>query len=710
MYHCQRTFSLILLSAVTPLVLAQQPQFLRPPPQITPQPRVIPAFDPRFAFTQACSREPAEKIAELLAGGADPNGTDAMGRSPLRHAVGNPDARVVPTLLAAGARPDATAMAQAGWLNKAETLKAMLTAGGKPDDALGSAAEGGHASLVKLLLDAGADPNVLNFNGESPLHRNMHGTLSLETVQLLVQAGAKLNVPDHLGLTPIRYAGRYHRGPIYDYLLRAAGGKEPKPVSDANSPAARKTTAALLDELRAAEIAEEIGQNYDYPSYLASYRELFTREDVVSEIHGRVRNGEKLRNYFGLVCQLGPDAEVLLPQIAEILNDQEYVLEALMVMSAIKPGSFGELPLERRQQTAANLYRQAFSSLSGEEVASCISALGNLGDVSVPYLVALLRSEHPKLRYWTCDCLITSRTTSAEIKAELINIATTPGELSTREQAIQALGSFGRGKDPQVKAALLALLRNPPPMLDDESRNIPQPPPHSYTAWSHCAKFAGMQLASFGPDIIDDVLPSIQAGQDGSGIGAITTLERLRADAMPRLIKLLDHDDERIRSAVVYALSQKHDEPSLEAICAAVDDQNERIAENATLALSQSYHPTSVHKMLQVAGDSRRPAILRATAAFGPARLALGKPDKAPELIAAIPSLVEVLEKGTFDQQGRAAQTLGNLGAPAGVSLPALRSKLSQPDMVIIDGRQRRNNVKSYAHAAIQMIERQSDR
>lgn len=727
------------LVTTAPFVLAQMPPLVLPPRvNGVVQPR-FPAADAKLSFNQACSREPVEKIAALLAQGADPNGSDGL--SPLREAVGNLDVRVVPKLLAAGAKPDASAMWQAGWLNKSAALQAMLTAGGKPDDALSGAAQGGHAKLVKLLLERGADPklksesgstalhaaalqggpetvrlllaagadaNAMDEDGETPLHRSLGGNCELETIQLLVKAGAKLNSPNKEGLTPVRYAGLHRRGEVYNYLLAASGGKEPRPASDPNSPAAKKTTAALLSELKAAEAAELAGQQADREAYRLAQRELFTRTDLVDEILKRVRGGEKLSGYYGLLHQLGSDAEPALPLLVELLNDKEEVLSALIVMSSIKPGSFGKLPLERRQQTAANIYQAVHDpQLDAEEPAYRISALVSLGEVAVPHLIKLLRSDNPKFRYWTCDCLRGARFTNDEIRDELIKVATAPGDASTRDEAIHALSSFGRGKDPKVKAALLAIMQNPPPIAADESRQVADPEPNSFTAWQLCAETAGLQLSLYGPEVIDDLLPLMQTEDRSTSIGAIRTMERLDARAMPRLIELLGHDDEKVTTTVIYAARQKHEQFAIDALCAALDAKNERIVENAALALTMSPRREALPKLLEVAADQKRPATIRAAAASGPARAAINEPgEKDPQLLAAIPALIEVLEKGTPDQQYRAAETLGWIGAPAQAALPVLRKKRTEPDEVIKRNQRPQRSVKEGAYHAIQSIER----
>src|SRR5688572_20850745 len=99
------------LAAAPAWLLAQPPQPVLPPRvNGAAPPGVRRPSDPQVVFMQACSRDPWETLAEMIAQGADPRADDAFGRSPLREAVANRDVRVVPKLIAAGAKPNAAAM------------------------------------------------------------------------------------------------------------------------------------------------------------------------------------------------------------------------------------------------------------------------------------------------------------------------------------------------------------------------------------------------------------------------------------------------------------------------------------------------------------------------------------------------------------------------------------------------------------------------
>lgn len=87
----------------------------------------------------------------LIRVGADRNARTTFGFSPLMFAADGGQGAAVATLLAAGARVDARGTREATVLHVAARL--------------------GDAETVHRLLDAGADPNVLNESLQTPLAR-----------------------------------------------------------------------------------------------------------------------------------------------------------------------------------------------------------------------------------------------------------------------------------------------------------------------------------------------------------------------------------------------------------------------------------------------------------------------------------------------------------------------------------------------------------
>ena len=85
----------------------------------------------------------------------------------------------------------------AAWFNHAEAIKALLKAGADIDGInitgftpIHHAAEAGSPEAARVLIEAGADVNVPSFAGETPLQRARRGGHQ-EVARLLEAAGAK---------------------------------------------------------------------------------------------------------------------------------------------------------------------------------------------------------------------------------------------------------------------------------------------------------------------------------------------------------------------------------------------------------------------------------------------------------------------------------------------------------------------------------------
>jgi ankyrin repeat protein len=97
--------------------------------------------------------------------------------------------------------------------------------------ALALAADFGHVEIVRLLLDAGEDPNRYNPVGghshTTPLHQSA-GRGHDEVVRLLVERGARLDLKDVLWhATPADWARHAGRTDIEAYLRGRMEGEKP---------------------------------------------------------------------------------------------------------------------------------------------------------------------------------------------------------------------------------------------------------------------------------------------------------------------------------------------------------------------------------------------------------------------------------------------------------------------------------------------------
>ncbi|UCC32490.1 MAG: ankyrin repeat domain-containing protein [Phycisphaerales bacterium] len=143
-----------------------------------------------------------EAAQRLLANGADVDGRDRMGRTPLHRAAADGRAELVEFLLDQGAHVNARTMSN--------------------DTPLHEAAENGQPESVRILLARGADVNAKNFSRYTPLHRLVWGRFHQRAVReasrkgrhhdhpgtatVLLENGAAVNARAEQGKTALHFA------------------------------------------------------------------------------------------------------------------------------------------------------------------------------------------------------------------------------------------------------------------------------------------------------------------------------------------------------------------------------------------------------------------------------------------------------------------------------------------------------------------------
>jgi ankyrin repeat protein len=191
---------------------------------------------------RAAWRGDLPRLKALIAGGADLEQRDAMGRTPLHVASYARQREAIGVLAKAGARLDAfendryDAVTIAAVADDVPTLALLLSLGASPGQttsrydgtALIAAAHLGHDEVVRRLIAAGAPLDHVN---------NLHWTALIEAVVLgdggprhqrtlvaLVDAGANLQLADRQGHTPLQLATARGYGAMVE-KLRAAGAR-----------------------------------------------------------------------------------------------------------------------------------------------------------------------------------------------------------------------------------------------------------------------------------------------------------------------------------------------------------------------------------------------------------------------------------------------------------------------------------------------------
>jgi ankyrin repeat protein len=215
-----------------------------------------PQPDGTTALHWAARWDDIQLASVLIKAGADPRTANRTGATPMFLAAQNGSAMMIELLLKAGVDPKTpvlshgeTALMMAGRTGKLDAVRELLDNGAdvhakenlRGTDALMWAAEQGHSDVVKFLLDRGADPNAqstiirpvrrngLYFDISNSAGRDPMGGLtglvfgaregSMDTVRVLIAAGADVNKASADGSSPLMVSVQNGHYDIAQYLL-----------------------------------------------------------------------------------------------------------------------------------------------------------------------------------------------------------------------------------------------------------------------------------------------------------------------------------------------------------------------------------------------------------------------------------------------------------------------------------------------------------
>jgi hypothetical protein len=204
--------------------------------------QVPPTTGERAGYTglfAAAVRGDAAEIARLAAAGANVAARDARGRTPLHVAAFAGAHEAMRALVKAGADPNALEgdrydiVTIAAVANDLPTVEVALALGCRASNvtsrydgtALIAAAHLGHVEVVRALIRGGAPLDHVNNLGWTALIESIvlgdGGPRHTATLKALVDAGANVNLPDRGGTTPLALAkARGHREMVV--ILEAA--------------------------------------------------------------------------------------------------------------------------------------------------------------------------------------------------------------------------------------------------------------------------------------------------------------------------------------------------------------------------------------------------------------------------------------------------------------------------------------------------------
>ena len=175
-------------------------------------------------------------VEALLNAGADPSAKDAAGRAALHFALEGRHQDIAALLTAKGAKPDQDALLTAlkSWdVSAVESLLKQgvsphLTPGGDVPLVLAASAYQVKGPLTELLLNAGAKPDVADSDGLTPLTAaaRFSGEDSVTAVKLLLKAGADHKARDKKGMTAWTHAMLNGSNDTAEVLAEAGAAKE----------------------------------------------------------------------------------------------------------------------------------------------------------------------------------------------------------------------------------------------------------------------------------------------------------------------------------------------------------------------------------------------------------------------------------------------------------------------------------------------------
>ena len=190
---------------------------------------------------QTCS---VQTVQAIINHGADLNALTNRGQTALWFACVDGHDRFVKILVDTGADPNITDKHRNSCLHAAihgqcstETIQKILDYGVHVNAINNDGAtplllaySTAQAESVELLLTFGADPNIPDADGDTSILNAIEGYCSVNTMQNLIDKGAKVNTTNNKGLTALLKACAYRHIDIVKVLLGA--GADPTIVDD----------------------------------------------------------------------------------------------------------------------------------------------------------------------------------------------------------------------------------------------------------------------------------------------------------------------------------------------------------------------------------------------------------------------------------------------------------------------------------------------
>ncbi|PRP89756.1 hypothetical protein PROFUN_00098 [Planoprotostelium fungivorum] len=168
------------------------------------------------------------------------------------------------------------------------TVQAMLEAGADPNSVdfqtgnsgLIAASETNHFDVVRLLVEAGANPNLRNRRGKTALHYTVENRYDKLTRYLVEEAGADVNIVDNTNKTPLQLAA-----PIpslhQELQLMTHKKKKEEEENKANQPVSLGLVTVFL---RTKGFPLEIGSTHNAADVTLAMSKLLNLQEIAKDL------------------------------------------------------------------------------------------------------------------------------------------------------------------------------------------------------------------------------------------------------------------------------------------------------------------------------------------------------------------------------------------------------------------------------------------
>ncbi|MEM9656899.1 MAG: ankyrin repeat domain-containing protein [Planctomycetota bacterium] len=533
----------------------------------------------------------------LVEAGADPNAshpsqtTSILVEACRRRGSVHATDRIITYLLDNGAKPDATALATASSVGNTNAVELLLDAGVSPDAGLTAASRAGHVGIIDRLLKAGADangesdgpplaaaasggsdaavatllkakanPNKGDGRGNTPLHHALHGMPNLSVVQRLVESGARMDLANEVGVTPIREAAIRGVVHVYDWLMEQCDGEEPPPSNIEDDESVE--TEQLLDQLR----------DKDRQKRKAAQRLLIGRGDSIlpAALEQFEANGMKSA-LWELLPAMGPQANEAIPFLASLLDDKEQVFGALLTLNRMDPRNLERLAAAARKRAAESLVKAIHQHIGDVYGPALMAMLVSLGEDAAPQIVLFLEGDHAGLRAGAARKLAYAPFKSQRIEAQLIDLLLHDPIVGVRIEAARGLRNPHFHSDEARRALLIAFDTRP---LEIDQDLVLHGPEEERTknhlerqAVENLLRETSWTLATYGPSLIPGLRDRFAQADEKTQVNYEKLFDRLGEDpaTFASFAKLLDDPHDAVRNSAHQQVAHLAADHSVEA-------------------------------------------------------------------------------------------------------------------------------------------------